>query len=81
MSDISTRVKKIVIEHLGVDESKVVSTASFVDDLGSDSLDQVEMVMKFEEEFNIEIPQDAAEKITTIQSAIDYIEANASKAA
>jgi acyl carrier protein len=81
MTDISTRVKKIVIEHLGVDESKVVSTASFVDDLGSDSLDQVEMVMKFEEEFNIEIPQDAAEKITTIQSAIDYIEANASKAA
>ena len=74
MSDISTRVKKIVIEHLGVDESKVVSTASFVDDLGSDSLDQVEMVMKFEEEFSIEIPQDAAEKITTIQSAIDYIE-------
>lgn len=81
MTDISTRVKKIVIEHLGVDESRVVSTASFVDDLGSDSLDQVEMVMKFEEEFNIEIPQDAAEKITTIQSAIDYIEANASKAA
>lgn len=81
MSDISTRVKKIVIEHLGVDESKVVSTASFVDDIGSNSLDQVEMVMKFEEEFNIEIPQDAAEKITTIQSAIDYIEANATKAA
>jgi acyl carrier protein len=81
MSDIATRVKKIVIEHLGVDESKIVSTASFVDDLGSDSLDQVEMVMKFEEEFSIEIPQDAAEKITTIQSAIDYIEANASKAA
>ena len=81
MTDISTRVKKIVIEHLGVDESKVVSTASFVDDLGSDSLDQVEMVMKFEEEFSIEIPQDAAEKITTIQSAIDYIEANASKSA
>ncbi|MES2608254.1 MAG: acyl carrier protein [Pseudomonadota bacterium] len=81
MTDVTTRVKKIVIEHLGVDESKVVSAASFVDDLGSDSLDQVEMVMKFEEEFNIEIPQDAAEKITTIQSAIDYIEANASKAA
>ena len=81
MTDISTRVKKIVIEHLGVDESKVVSTASFVDDLGSDSLDQVEMVMKFEEEFNIEIPKDADEKITTIQSAIDYIEANASKSA
>ena len=81
MTDISTRVKKIVIEHLGVDESKVVPAASFVDDLGSDSLDQVEMVMKFEEEFGIEIPQDAAEKITTIQSAIDYIEINASKAA
>jgi acyl carrier protein len=81
MTDISTRVKKIVIEHLGVDESKVLSTASFVDDLGSDSLDQVEMVMKFEEEFKIEIPQDAAEKIVTIQSAIDYIEANASKSA
>jgi acyl carrier protein len=59
----------------------VVPTASFVDDLGSDSLDQVEMVMKFEEEFSIEIPQDAAEKITTIQSAIDYIDAHSSQAA
>jgi len=81
MTDISIRVKKIVVEHLGVDESKVILSASFVDDLGSDSLDQVEMVMKFEEEFNIEIPQDAAEKITTIQTAIDYIEAHASIAA
>ena len=81
MADISARVKKIVVEHLGVDESKVVATANFVDDLGSDSLDQVEMVMKFEEEFHIEIPQDAAEKITTIQTAIDYIEAHAGKAA
>lgn len=81
MTDISARVKKIVIEHLGVDEAKVVSSASFVDDLGSDSLDQVEMVMKFEEEFDCEIPQDAAEKITTIQTAIDYIEAHANKAA
>jgi len=81
MTDISIRVKKIVVEHLGVDESKVILSASFVDDLGSDRLDQVEMVMKFEEEFNIEIPQDAAEKITTIQTAIDYIEAHASIAA
>ncbi|MDP3371292.1 MAG: acyl carrier protein [Candidatus Paracaedibacteraceae bacterium] len=81
MTDITARVKKIVIEHLGVDEAKVVSSASFVDDLGSDSLDQVEMVMKFEEEFGCEIPQDAAEKITTIQTAIDYIEVHATKAA
>ncbi len=81
MTDISTRVKKIVVEHLGVDESKVVDSASFVDDLGSDSLDQVEMVMKFEEEFGIDIPQEKAEKITTIKSAIDYISANASRAA
>jgi acyl carrier protein len=81
MSDITARVKQIVVDHLGVDASKVIDGANFVDDLGADSLDQVELVMKFEEEFNIEIPQDAAEKITTIQSAIDYIEANASKAA
>ncbi len=81
MTDINTRVKKIVVEHLGVDESKVVDSASFVDDLGSDSLDQVEMVMKFEEEFGIDIPQEKAEKITTIKSAIDYITANASRAA
>jgi acyl carrier protein len=81
MTDINTRVKKIVVEHLGVDESKVVDSASFVDDLGSDSLDQVEMVMKFEEEFGIDIPQEKAEKITTIKSAIDYITANAGCAA
>ncbi len=81
MTDTTTRVKKIVVEHLDVDESKVIATASFVDDLGSDSLDQVEMVMKFEEEFGIEIPQEAAEKITTIQSAIDYIDAHLSSAA
>lgn len=81
MTDINARVKKIVVEHLGVDESKVVDSASFVDDLGSDSLDQVEMVMKFEEEFGIDIPQEKAEKITTIKSAIDYITANASRAA
>jgi acyl carrier protein len=74
MSDISNRVKKIVVEHLGVEETKVVENASFVDDLGADSLDQVELVMKFEDEFGCEIPDDAAEKLTTIKSAIAYIE-------
>ena len=74
MSTVEERVKKIIIEHLGVDPAKVVDSASFVDDLGSDSLDQVEMVMRFETEFNIEIPQEATEKITTIRAAIDYIE-------
>ncbi|ARN85239.1 acyl carrier protein [Candidatus Nucleicultrix amoebiphila] len=73
MSDINERVKKIVVEHLGVEEAKVTPSASFVDDLGADSLDTVELVMAFEEEFGIEIPDDAAEKITTIQKAIDYI--------
>jgi len=76
MSDIASRVKEIVIEHLGVDASKVVDNASFIDDLGADSLDTVELVMKLEEEFGCEIPDDAAEKITTIKAAIDYIEAN-----
>ncbi len=74
MSDISERVKKIVVEHLGVEESKVVESASFIDDLGADSLDTVELVMAFEEEFEIEIPDDAAEKIQTIQDAINFIE-------
>jgi acyl carrier protein len=78
MSDIAERVKKIVVEHLGVEESKVTETASFVDDLGADSLDTVELVMAFEEEFGCEIPDDAAEKIATVQDAIDYIKANAS---
>jgi acyl carrier protein len=73
MSDVSERVKKIVVEHLGVEETKVTPSASFIDDLGADSLDTVELVMAFEEEFSIEIPDDAAEKITTIQKAIDYI--------
>ncbi len=76
MSDIETRVKKIVVEHLGVEEAKVVSSASFIDDLGADSLDTVELVMAFEEEFGCEIPDEAAEKIQTVQSAIDYIQAN-----
>jgi acyl carrier protein len=74
MSDIAPRVKKIVIEHLGVDEGKVTDNASFIDDLGADSLDTVELVMAFEEEFGIEIPDDAAENILTVQDAINYIE-------
>ena len=73
MSDTAERVKKIVVEHLGVDESKVTENASFVDDLGADSLDTVELVMAFEEEFGIEIPDDAAEKILTVQNAIEFI--------
>jgi len=77
MSDIADRVKKIVVEHLGVDESKVVEGASFIDDLGADSLDTVELVMAFEEEFGVEIPDDAAEKIVTVKNAIDYIDENA----
>ena len=76
MSDISERVKKIVIEHLGVDEEKVTETASFIDDLGADSLDTVELVMAFEEEFSCEIPDDIAEKIVTVKDAISYIEEN-----
>ena len=74
MSDIAERVKKIVVEHLGVEKDKVVDAASFVDDLGADSLDTVELVMAFEEEFNIEIPDDVAEKITTIKAIIIPIE-------
>lgn len=77
MSDVSTRVKKIVIDHLGVDETKVTDNASFVDDLGADSLDTVELVMAFEEEFGCEIPDDAAEKIVTVKDAVDYVEKNA----
>ena len=73
MSDIAERVKKIVVEHLGVDEAKVTEEASFIDDLGADSLDTVELVMAFEEEFGCEIPDDAAEKILTVKDAIDYI--------
>ena len=76
MSDVGERVKKIVVEHLGVEADKVTESASFIDDLGADSLDIVELVMAFEEEFGVEIPDDAAEKITTVKDAIDYIEAN-----
>ena len=74
MSDIAERVKQIVVEHLGVEESKVTADASFIDDLGADSLDTVELVMAFEEAFNVEIPEDAAEKISTVKDAVEYIE-------
>ncbi len=79
MSDVAEGVKKIIVEHLGVDAAKVTDNASFIDDLGADSLDTVELVMAFEEEFNIEIPDDAAEKIITVKDAVDYI--NQKKAA
>ena len=74
MSDVGDRVKRIVVEHLGVDEGKVTDNASFIDDLGADSLDTVELVMAFEEEFGCEIPDEAAEKILTIKDAISFIE-------
>jgi acyl carrier protein len=74
MASIDEKVKQIVVEQLGVDEGEVTPKASFVDDLGADSLDQVELVMAFEEGFNLEIPDEAAEKIRTVQDAIDYIE-------
>ena len=73
MSDVADRVKNIVVERLSVEEDKVVESASFVDDLGADSLDTVELVMAFEEEFNLEIPDDAAEKIGTVGDAVKHI--------
>jgi len=76
MSNIEERVKKIIIEQLGVKEEDVKSEASFVDDLGADSLDTVELVMALEEEFDTEIPDEEAEKITTVQAAIDCINSN-----
>jgi acyl carrier protein len=76
MSTIEERVKKIVIEQLGVKEDEVTANASFVDDLGADSLDTVELVMALEEEFETEIPDEDAEKITTVQQAVDYIKAH-----
>ena len=76
MSDTADRVKKIVVEHLGVEAEKVTEDASFIDDLGVDSLDIVELVMAFEEEFGVEIPDDAAEKISTVSDAIKYINEN-----
>ena len=74
MSDIEEQVKNIVVEHLGIEESKVTPEAKFIDDLGADSLDTVELVMAFEEKFGIEIPDDAAETILTVKNAIDFIE-------
>ncbi|MFQ5622273.1 MAG: acyl carrier protein [Paracoccaceae bacterium] len=76
MSDIAARVKKIVVEHLSVDEDKVTETASFIDDLGADSLDTVELVMAFEEEFGIEIPDDAAESIQSFGDVVKFITEN-----
>lgn len=80
MSNVDERVKKIVIEHLGIDAAKVTEGASFIDDLGADSLDTVELVMAFEEEFGIEIPDDAAEKIQTVKDAISFIQTSAKAA-
>ncbi|MGN1392632.1 MAG: acyl carrier protein [Succinivibrionaceae bacterium] len=76
MSNIEERVKKVIVEQLGVEESQVVSEAAFIEDLGADSLDTVELVMALEEEFGTEIPDEDAEKINTVQDAIDYIEAH-----
>ncbi|OGV71333.1 MAG: acyl carrier protein [Methylophilales bacterium RIFCSPHIGHO2_02_FULL_57_10] len=76
MSDIEQRVKKIVTEQLGANEADVKNASSFVDDLGADSLDTVELVMALEEEFDCEIPDEEAEKITTVQQAIDYVTAH-----
>ena len=73
MSDVLDRVKKIVVEHLDAEEDKVTDKASFIDDLGADSLDTVELVMAFEEEFDIEIPDDAAESIQTVGDAVKFI--------
>ena len=70
------KVKEVIIDKLGVEEDKIVSDASFVDDLGADSLDTVELIMQLEEEFGIEIPDEDAEKMTTVKSVVDYIEAN-----
>jgi acyl carrier protein len=77
MSDIASRVKSIIVDKLGVDEGEVNPTASFTTDLGADSLDTVELIMEFEKEFNIAIPDDQAEKINTVGEAIAYIEENA----
>jgi acyl carrier protein len=76
MSDIANRVKSIIVDKLGVDEAEVTSTASFTNDLGADSLDTVELIMEFEKEFNISIPDDQAEGITTVGHAIEYLEKN-----
>jgi len=75
MSDVATKVKAIIIDKLGVDESEVTDSASFTNDLGADSLDTVELIMEFEKEFDIQIPDDKAENIATVEDAISFIEA------
>ena len=77
MSDIATRVKNIIVDKLGVDENEVTTEASFTNDLGADSLDTVELIMEFEKEFNISIPDEQAEKISTVGQAVEYISSNA----
>ena len=77
MSEIASKVQKIIVDKLGVEESEVVATASFTNDLGADSLDTVELIMEFEKEFGISIPDDVAEKIGTVGDAVKHIEANA----
>ena len=77
MSEIASRVKAIIVDKLGVEESEVTTEASFTNDLGADSLDTVELIMEFEKEFGISIPDDQAEKIDTVGDAVSYIEANA----
>ncbi|MBQ3835330.1 MAG: acyl carrier protein [Elusimicrobia bacterium] len=79
MADIETRVKEIIVEQLGVDPAEVVAGASFINDLGADSLDTVELVMAFEEEFGIEIPDEEAEKIQSVGQAVEYITAHQAK--
>ena len=74
MSDVTTKVKAIIVDKLGVDSSEVTPTASFTDDLGADSLDTVELIMEFEKEFDIQIPDDQAEKISTVGDAVSFIE-------
>ncbi|MGL4632355.1 MAG: acyl carrier protein [Leadbetterella sp.] len=77
MSDVASKVKKIIVDKLGVDESEVTTEASFTNDLGADSLDTVELIMEFEKEFNVSIPDDQAENIQTVGQAISYLEENA----
>jgi len=80
MADVEQKVKDIIVEQLGVEEGEVTPTAAFVDDLGADSLDQVELIMAFEEAFDIEIPDDDAQKIRTVQQAVEYIQTHSKMA-
>ena len=76
MSDVQDKIHEIIIDKLGIEKNKITPDAKFIDDLGADSLDTVELIMQFEEEFNIEIPDEDAENITTVKKSIDYIESN-----